>query len=231
MSHPYRKPPVVLEDGFIFYSLGHGAALSSERLPFAEGLRFDSPEYQELSSIFSAKDEAVTTMFGKTYPTGRKEALWGLPRYTFSGRTITESPMTAVVSQFISFISSRFKVNPDDIWVFGNRYDTKKGIGDHSDDETNYVGPGMVATLSISPGLDRTFRIKPKKKSPKVPPRVDAPLAHGTCVFMMGKVNPGKDVDSFQDNYTHGIPELGKRALSSATGSIERISLTARFKA
>ena len=106
--------------------------------------------------------------------------------------------------------------------------------GAHSDDETGYVGPGMVATLSLSPGLDRTFRIKPKAKGSRSRfARIDAPLTHGTCLFMMGRVSPGKKVDSFQENYTHGIPPLGKRALSKLKPgmTVERISLTARFKA
>jgi alkylated DNA repair dioxygenase AlkB len=144
------------------------------------------------------------------HPRPRQEALFGAgtDAYTRKNKLSCQTP-TPEITAFVEFARNLWK--GDYSSVLANKYNGKtSSIAPHADDEAEIDQSYPVVSLSV--GGTRNFRIRDKKTKAIL---LDFPLQDGMVVAMCGE---------FQDELTHEITKVGKRAPEPK----ERVSFTTR---
>ena len=146
------------------------------------------------------------------HPRPRTEAFFGVnsrqDAYTRKNKLRIQEP-TPEIAAFVECARELWK--GDYSSVLANQYDGKNSsIAAHADDEAEIDQSYPVVSLSI--GGTRTFRIRDKNTKAIL---LDFPLQDGMMVAMCGE---------FQDELTHEITKVGKRAPDPRV----RVSFTTR---
>lgn len=163
---------------------------------------------EEFQAMWDGQPTTVRTMkiFGKDVPIPRQHELYGVPgvSYSFSGQTLpSRQDYPELVSKCFAWAKENY---PQYTWngALCNWYkDGQSYIGPHSDDERDLEDGAPI--LSFSFGGERTFRLKPKKKTSQsglyVKTRLDLVTRNNSVIAMCGQC---------QRQFTHEVPKTAK---------------------
>jgi alkylated DNA repair dioxygenase AlkB len=158
----------------------------------------------EFTTMWDEQPTTVRTMkiFGKDVPIPRQHELYGEAgvSYSFSGQTLpSRQDYPELVSKCFAWAVEHY---PEFTWngALCNWYkDGQSYIGPHADDERD-LAPG-APIISFSFGGERTFRLKPKKKTKTTQKKLDLVTYNNSAILMCGEC---------QSQFTHEVPKTAK---------------------
>lgn len=171
-----KLTPIPVEDG---------------ELAFMPQLPLALPNAEVLQRLLdeTAWREEMITVWGKQHLQPRLSAWYGEASYTYSGKTFTPLPFTALQLQ-IKEAAERVTGHRFNSVLLNCYRNERDSMGFHSDDEPE-LGP-EPAIASVTFGEPRTFILKHKR----LPRTVKLDLTDGSLLLMAG---------ALQANWRHGI--------------------------
>jgi len=135
-------------------------------------------------------------MFGKKIITSRKVALYAnnTATYTYSKQTKEALPWLTELLQLKQIIEAKTE-QKFNMCLLNLYHHGKESMGWHSDNETELVANGTIASLSF--GAERKFMFK-HKASQKI---ITLNLEHGSLLLMKGTI---------QQHWQHQLPPMAK---------------------
>lgn len=177
----------------LFSSAGELTPIPVEdgELAFMPQLPLALPNAEVLQRLLdeTAWREEMITVWGKQHLQPRLSAWYGEASYTYSGKTFTPLPFTALQLQ-IKEAAERVTGHRFNSVLLNCYRNERDSMGFHSDDEPE-LGP-EPAIASVTFGEPRTFILKHKR----LPRTVKLDLTDGSLLLMAG---------ALQANWRHGI--------------------------